>query len=157
MRVIYRKDEELRKTLFVDRDGTINRDCPYCHRVEDLYIYDDAVDLIRRYEEKEYRIIIVTNQSGIRRGYFSYDEFFRFNGALVDYLRKRGVIVSATYFCPHMPEDNCPCRKPARGLIDEALSDFRIDMGGSIVVGDREDIDGALANNTGLPFILLKH
>ncbi|KAA8923440.1 HAD family hydrolase [Thermoplasma sp.] len=157
MKIIHQKDGQLLKTVFVDRDGTINRDCPYCHRPEDLHIYEDTVDLLRSYQDKGYRIIIVTNQSGIGRGYFSLDEFRNFNQAVVDSLKHRGVFVSATYFCPHRPDEGCSCRKPGRGLIDEALSDFRVDMAGSIVIGDREDIDGDLARKVGLLFNLIRH
>ena len=68
-----------RKALFIDRDGTINRDCPYCHDLKELYVYDDAVQVMKEYEEKGYLIIIVTNQSGINRGYFTENEFHLFH------------------------------------------------------------------------------
>ena len=68
-----------RKALFIDRDGTINRDCPYCHDLKDLYVYDDAVQIMKEYEENGYLIIIITNQSGINRGYFTENEFHLFH------------------------------------------------------------------------------
>ncbi|MCY0852108.1 MAG: HAD family hydrolase [Thermoplasma acidophilum] len=157
MRIIYFRDVEMLKTVFVDRDGTINRDCPYCHKLDDLQIYDDTVNILKHYQEMGYRVIIVTNQSGIGRGYFSMEEFRSFNDGVVNRLLDLGVKVSATYFCPHRPDEGCPCRKPGIGLIKEAQSDFGIDMIGSLVIGDRDDVDGQLARNLGLPFRMVSH
>jgi len=157
VRIIYVRDNQTLKTVFVDRDGTINRDCPYCHELDDLQIYDDTVGILKHYQGKGYRIIIVTNQSGIGRGYFSMEEFRRFNDGVVNRLLDLGVKVSATYFCPHRPDEGCSCRKPGIGLINEALSDFRVDIGGSLVIGDRDDVDGQLARNLGLPFRIVSH
>ncbi|MFG1519606.1 MAG: HAD-IIIA family hydrolase, partial [Thermoplasmataceae archaeon] len=69
----------MKPALFTDRDGTINRDCPYCHDPSSLIIYDDAVEIIKEYKEKGYLIIMVTNQSGIARGFFTVDDMKRFN------------------------------------------------------------------------------
>ncbi len=147
---------EKRKALFIDRDGTINRDCPYCHKLEDLYIYDDAVALMKSYQERGYMIIILTNQSGIGRGYFTLDEFWAFHNALLRELEKRGVHVDATYFCPHTPEDNCPCRKPKTGLLEKAVKENNIDVENSIVVGDRDDVDGEMARRYGINYFIIR-
>jgi len=148
---------EKRKAIFIDRDGTINRDCPYCHKREDLYIYEDTVELMKKYQEMGYLIIIVTNQSGIGRGYFTVDEMNDFNNHLFEELEKRGVHVDALYYCPHKPEDNCPCRKPNTGLVEKAVKDFNIDLENSIVIGDRDDIDGELARRLKIKFIKVQH
>ena len=71
-----------RKALFIDRDGTINKDCPYCHNISDLVLYEDAIKIMNEYQEKGYIIIIITNQSGIGRGYFTEKEFHVFNDEL---------------------------------------------------------------------------
>ncbi|MCI4434286.1 MAG: HAD-IIIA family hydrolase [Euryarchaeota archaeon] len=147
---------EKRKALFIDRDGTINRDCPYCHKLEDLYIYDDAVELMKEYQKNGYIIIILTNQSGIGRGYFTIDEFWRFHNHLLKELEKRGVKIYATYFCPHRPEENCPCRKPNTGMIEKAVREHNIDVENSIVVGDRDDIDGEMARRFGIKYMIIK-
>ena len=144
---------DARPALFIDRDGTINRDCPYCHDVADLYVYEDAVDLIKRYREKGYLIIIVTNQSGVGRKLFTEKELGNFNSALVEEIREMGGDVDAIYYCPHTPEEGCSCRKPKTGLIEQAEADFAIDMSSSLIVGDREDIDGDLARILGLKFV----
>jgi histidinol-phosphate phosphatase family protein len=107
-----------RRALFIDRDGTINKDCPYCHDIKDLYIYDDAVEIMKEYKNKVYLVIIITNQSGINRGYFTDQEFRVFHNELLRRLKERGVEVDKTYFCPHRPDENCRCRKPKLGMIE---------------------------------------
>ncbi|MEM0116821.1 MAG: HAD family hydrolase [Thermoplasmata archaeon] len=147
---------EKRKALFIDRDGTINRDCPYCHKIEDLYIYEDAVQLMKEYQKKGYIIIILTNQSGIGRGYFTIDDFWSFHNALLKKLEERGIHIYATYFCPHKPEDNCSCRKPNTGLLERAIKENNIDVENSIVVGDRDDVDGEMARRYGINYLIIK-
>ncbi|MGC8662934.1 MAG: D-glycero-alpha-D-manno-heptose-1,7-bisphosphate 7-phosphatase [Thermoplasmata archaeon] len=144
------------KALFIDRDGTINRDCPYCHKIEDLYIYEDAVEIMKKYQEEGYLIIIITNQSGIGRGYFTLEEFWDFHNNLLNELEKRGVHVTATYFCPHKPEDNCHCRKPNTGMLEKAFKDYNIDIENSIVIGDRDDIDGEMARRFGIKYKIIE-
>ena len=144
------------KALFIDRDGTINYDCPYCKDPKDLRIYDDAVKLMKEYQNKGYLIVIITNQSGINRGYFSDSEFHAFNDAVIKALAERGVTVNATYYCPHRPDEGCECRKPKPGLVLRAVEELGIDLADSIIAGDRQDRDGDLARNLGIPFIHFK-
>lgn len=143
----------MRKALFIDRDGTINHDCPYCHDPDDIVIYPDAVNLIRDYRSRGYLIIVVTNQSGLGRKYFTRDELDQFNSALNNELRKLGAEYDFLYYCPHTPEDKCDCRKPRTGMIKKACSDHQIDLKGSVMAGDRDDIDGEIARTLGIPFI----
>ncbi len=147
----------MKKALFIDRDGTINRDCPYCRDPKDLVIYDDAVDIIRNYRESGYLIVIVTNQSGINRGYFTEEQYEEFNRALLSELERRGAKVDAVYHCPHRPDEGCTCRKPGTGLILRAVNDLDIDLGGSIVIGDRDDVDGEMARRLGMQYRILRH
>lgn len=142
--------------VFIDRDGTINLDCPYCSDPAQLVLYDDAVELIREYRSKGFLITIVTNQSGVGRGYLTVEQLDRFNRALLAELALRGAFIDAVYYCPHKPEDSCGCRKPKTGLVDRAVRDLKIDLSRSVVVGDRDDVDGELARALGLPFIHLK-
>ncbi len=146
-----------RPALFIDRDGTINRDCPYCHEVSDLFIYEDAVTLIRDYAERGFLIIVVTNQSGIGRGLFTVQDLEKFNAAMKEKVRELGGRIDDIYYCPHLPESGCSCRKPATGMIMQAVSDHDIDLSRSVVAGDRDDIDGELARRLGIPFILVRH
>ena len=147
----------MRKALFIDRDGTIIKDVPYSADPGKIVIYDDAVDLMNNYEKKGYLIVIVTNQSGINRGYFSVKDLEKFNSVLTGMLKSRGVRVDGIYFCPHKPDENCRCRKPETGMIMDAVSDLGIDVKHSVMAGDRDYMDGELARRTGMKFILLKH
>ena len=146
-----------RPAVFVDRDGTLNRDCPYCHDPADLYVFVDTAKLLREYQDRGFYIIMITNQSGLNRGYFSRDEFNEFNRALLAELSTLGVKVDDIFVCPHRPDEKCACRKPATGLIEQAQRKYDIDMSGSVVIGDRDDMDGELARKLGLKFILMNH
>ncbi|MHB1440940.1 MAG: D-glycero-alpha-D-manno-heptose-1,7-bisphosphate 7-phosphatase [Cuniculiplasma sp.] len=147
----------LKRALFIDRDGTIIKDIPYSVDTGKIVIYDDAVDIMKQYGEEGYLIVIVTNQSGINRGYFTEQQLNGFNKVLIHFLQERGVYVDAIYFCPHTPEENCRCRKPEAGMVTDAASDLKIDIKNSVMVGDREDMDGRLAERMGMKFILMKH
>ena len=143
------------KALFIDRDGTINRDCPYCHDPADLRIYEDSVDLMKKYQDDGYLIVVITNQSGVNRGYFTKEELERFNDELVSRLEKSGVTVDAVYYCPHRPDENCNCRKPKTGMVEQASEDLDIDLRSSIVIGDRDDMDGQLARNLKMEYRII--
>jgi len=145
------------KALFIDRDGTINVDCPYCYKPEELKIFDDAVRLMKEWQDKGYLIIIVTNQSGIGRKYFTVQQMDVFNNALLLKLRKSGVFVNAIYYCPHLPEDNCSCRKPKDGMVRQAVEDFNIDLNQCMIVGDRDDIEGVMARSLSIPYRIIVH
>ena len=147
----------MNKALFIDRDGTINHDCPYCKDPGDLKIFDDAVSIIRDYRNRGFLIVIVTNQSGINRGYFSELEYEKFNRALLSELEMRGAMVDAVYHCPHRPDEACPCRKPETGLVLRAAKDLDIDLKVSLVIGDRDDIDGEMARRLGMKYMIIDH
>jgi D-glycero-D-manno-heptose 1,7-bisphosphate phosphatase len=144
---------EHKPALFIDRDGTINRDCPYCHDPSQIDIYMDAVSLIRDYRKKGYLIIVITNQSGLGRHYFSIQDLDAFNEELNRRLKELGAQFDYLYYCPHIPEDNCDCRKPKDGMIRRAVQDHGIDLDSSALAGDRDDIEGELARKLGLKFI----
>lgn len=144
---------EHKPALFIDRDGTINRDCPYCHDPTQIDIYMDAVSLIRDYRKRGYLIIVITNQSGLGRHYFSIQDLEAFNEELNRRLKELGAQFDYLYYCPHIPEDNCDCRKPKDGMIRRAVQDHGIDLDSSILAGDRDDIEGELARKLGLKFI----
>ena len=147
----------MNKALFIDRDGTINHDCPYCRDPKDLRIYDDAVNIIKDFRKRGFLIVIVTNQSGINRGYFSEAEFEKFNSALLKELEREGAKVDAVYHCPHRPDEGCLCRKPGTGLLLQAARDLDIDLNSSFVVGDRDDVDGEMARRLGMKYMIIKH
>ena len=144
------------RALFVDRDGTLNRDCPYCHDPKDLEIYEDAVKILRNYQKDGYLIVMITNQSGINRGYYGISDMERFNSALESELKSRAITLRAVYYCPHRPDENCDCRKPKTGLVEKACRELGIELLKSHVIGDREDIEGEMAKRLGIGYTILR-
>lgn len=138
-------------TAFIDRDGTLNRDRAgaYITRPSQLKIYAGAPAALKLIAAKGYRIVVLTNQSGVARGYMTLAGAIAINLRLVRDLRLQGARVDAVYFCPHGPGENCACRKPATGLIREAAKDSPADMARSFVAGDKGS-DLQLAEKAGL-------
>ncbi|MAE93666.1 MAG: hypothetical protein CL910_03300 [Deltaproteobacteria bacterium] len=131
---------------FLDRDGTLVRDPGYVHRVEDYALLPGVALGLRQLQEAGFRLAIVTNQSGIGRGLFSEDDFARFQAHLVSDLAAQGVEIDATFHCPHGPDEGCPCRKPAPGLLEQAERQLGADLPSSWMIGDGErDARAALA------------
>jgi D-glycero-D-manno-heptose 1,7-bisphosphate phosphatase len=134
------------KAAFLDRDGVINRDLAYVHKVEDFHFTEGCIDALTQLQNKGFTLFIVTNQSGIGRGYYSEDEYQRLTEWYVNVLSDAGVSVAQVYHCPHSPEDECTCRKPKPGLFLQAARDYDIDFSASIMVGDKHsDMDAAKA------------
>ncbi|WP_287954738.1 HAD family hydrolase [Acidiplasma sp.] len=143
----------MKRAVFLDRDGTINYDKGYTYKLEDLKIYDDIIPILKKYYDNGYIIIVISNQSGINRGYFTVNDMKKFNEGIKRIFMEHGIVISDFYFCPHKPEENCECRKPKTGMVEQAVKKYGIDLKNSIVIGDRDDIDGELARNLGIKFI----
>lgn len=137
---------DLRPAVFVDRDGTLIEEVNFLHRVEDLRIFDFTPEALKRLKSHCFRVIVITNQSGIGRGYFQEQDMVAIHEAVQERL---GGLLDAFYFCPHLPDDGCKCRKPRTGMIEQALMDFPIDLGRSWMVGDKA-IDILTGQNAGL-------
>jgi D-glycero-D-manno-heptose 1,7-bisphosphate phosphatase len=135
--------------IFLDRDGTINVDPGYVYKLEDFEFLPGAVDGLKILKNAGFRFIVITNQSGIGRGYFSIEQFHAFNSKLISELEKNGVKIEKTYFCPHHPEASCECRKPNPKNIRDASKEFGIDLNKSYLVGDHPH-DVELGLNAGL-------
>jgi D,D-heptose 1,7-bisphosphate phosphatase len=146
----------MRPALFIDRDNTINRDPGYVHELKDLDIFSGVADLIREYNEKGFLVIVLSNQSGINRGYFKKEEMDSFNDAIQERLKKEGARIDAFYYCPHTPTEGCSCRKPKTGMAEAAMKDFDVDLKNSIMVGDRDDIDGELARRLKISYKIIR-
>jgi D,D-heptose 1,7-bisphosphate phosphatase len=144
-----------RPAIFLDRDGTINKDCPYCAKKEDINLYEDIFEPLK-FLSKYFYIIITTNQSGINRGYFSESSLKEMNEFIKDEISKKGGRIDGIYYCPHRPEENCNCRKPKTGLVMMAMQDFDIDLRNSIVIGNDEK-DVGLAKNLGIKSICVRN
>ena len=136
------------RAVFLDRDGTINRDMHYSADVSRLRVFKNAATAIKKLNDAGYKVIVISNQSGIARRYFKKKDVEKLNKIIIDRLGKRKAKIDAVYFCPHHPDENCSCRKPKSGMILKAKKDFNLDIKNSYMVGDMQsDID--LAKNVG--------
>lgn len=131
-------------TVFFDRDGTLNHDSSYLKSPDELVLFPDVVSAVKLCNEAGIRVIVVTNQSGLARGYFSQADLDSIHQKLREILRKGGAWIDAIFICPHHPEDGCRCRKPNPGMIEQAQALYPIELGKSYVVGDKS-IDVGLA------------
>jgi len=134
--------------VFLDRDGTLVRDEGYTHRVEDYALLPGVVGALRRLLDAGFALAIVTNQSGIGRGYFDESAYTAFRDRLEADLAARGVPITRTYHCPHAPRAGCACRKPEPGMLWRARDELGADLAASWVIGDR-DLDVELARRAG--------
>ena len=128
----------LNRAVFLDRDGTIAEDANYCRRPEDLHMFPRAAEAIAMLCDAGLAVVVVTNQSGVARGYFTEETLALIHQKMRDELAICGARVDAIYHCPHHPDDGCGCRKPRTGLLRRAAEDLGLSLAGSYVVGDRE-------------------
>jgi histidinol-phosphate phosphatase family protein len=143
------------RAVFLDRDGTINIDTNYVKNEEELILYPFAAKAIKMLNNTGYLVIIVTNQSGISRGYLNHDTLSKIHEKLEKELyREEKAKIDKIYYCPSHPDENSRRRKPAPGMIEEAQKDFNIDLSQSFIIGDKiSDIE--LGINTGIKPILV--
>lgn len=140
----------MNKAFFLDRDGTINVDTGYVGNPDDLELLPGAADAIRKMNESGYLVIVISNQSGVARGYFTEDDVRQVNERLNEILKQHGTHIDAFYYCPHLPNApvkkyaaECDCRKPKLGLFKQAVQDFELDTNLCYACGDRSrDVDG---------------
>ncbi|MFR9523557.1 MAG: HAD family hydrolase [Rikenellaceae bacterium] len=125
------------KAVLLDRDGTINVDHGYLHDPALLELLPGVEEALTKLTELGYLLILITNQSGIGRGYFTEDKYLEFNQALISALEQRGIKIAATYMCPHAPEEDCTCRKPNPYMALRAIEDFGIEAAKSYMFGDK--------------------
>ncbi len=123
------------KALILDRDGTLIEDKNYAYKIEDLELLPGVIDGLKILQ-KEFIFFIVTNQSGIGRGYYTEDDFHNFNAHLILLLKEENIEITKTYFCPHIREDNCDCKKPKTKFIEEIVRGFNINIKESWMFGD---------------------
>lgn len=142
-----------RPAVFLDRDGVIVEDLGYAHRPDQVRLIPGAAAAIRRWNEAGRVVCVVTNQSGIARGYFSDDQFAAFSAELDRRLEAEGARIDRTDHCPHGPGDRCACRKPLPGMIFAAAEALDLDLGDAFLIGDRES-DLAAAMAAGIPGFL---
>ncbi len=125
------------KAIFLDRDGTINVDYGYMYKPEAIEFIDGALQALKLFESAGYKLIIITNQSGIGRGYFSQEQYDVFSSAFNARLAEQGVTITATKMCPHSPDEVCNCRKPNPTMVAEAIEEHDIEASESFMFGDK--------------------
>ncbi|MGH7597990.1 MAG: D-glycero-beta-D-manno-heptose 1,7-bisphosphate 7-phosphatase [bacterium] len=134
----------LNRCVFLDRDGTINEEVNYLSRPDQLRLIAGAAEAIKRFEQAGLKVVIVTNQAGIARGYFSEPALQQIHLELEKMLRAQDAHIDAIYYCPHHPtagigvyKIDCNCRKPKPGLLERAARELNLDLNRSFIVGDK--------------------
>lgn len=132
------------KIVFLDRDGTINEEVEYLHRPEDLVILPGVPKALRRLKEQGFKLVVVTNQAGVARGYYGESDVKALHEYLNDLLSKEGALIDRFFYCPHHPingigeyRKECHCRKPETGMFELAEASFPVDKAHSYMIGDK--------------------
>jgi D-glycero-D-manno-heptose 1,7-bisphosphate phosphatase len=142
------------KAIFLDRDGVINIDNGYVYKIEDFKFVDDIFDTLREFIRLGFSLFIITNQSGIARGYYSKNDFNILMEFVTDEFKKNCIDILQIEFCPHLPSDDCRCRKPKTGMIQNILENYTINIDESLLIGDSNS-DIECANNINMKSILI--
>ncbi|MDR2790513.1 MAG: D-glycero-beta-D-manno-heptose 1,7-bisphosphate 7-phosphatase [Campylobacteraceae bacterium] len=137
------------KAIFLDRDGVINEDRGYVYKPENFVFKEHIFELLQTCAANGYLLFIVTNQSGIARGYYTESDFLELTEYMTGEFAKRNIQITKLYYCPHAPEFNCQCRKPNPKMLLDAQKEFHIDMNASWLIGDKES-DIKAAQNAGI-------
>jgi len=142
--------KKAKKALFLDRDGVINIDHGYVYEIEKFEFTKGIFELLRLFINQGYTLFVVTNQSGIGRGYYSEEDFQMLTAWMLKKLEEEEIFIESVQYCPHHPEANSDCRKPKTGMIEAILAEHTIDLKDSWLIGDKQsDID--LAKNADVP------
>lgn len=145
----------MNKAVFLDRDGVINKEIQFVAKPEDFHMLPNAVEALRLLMKTEYKIIIITNQSGMGYGYYSESDYAKVTKKMLGIFEENNVAVDAIYYCPHRYEENCDCRKPKTGMLEKAKREFDIDYKRSWLVGDKTS-DIKTGENIGARTILVR-
>jgi len=145
----------MNRAVFIDRDGVINIDYGYVHKIEKFEFIPRVLDALKKLTKTDFKIIIITDQSGIGRGYYTYNDYQKIMEYMVKELEKNDARVDGIYRCPHSPEENCGCRKPSTRMLEKTKKDFDIDFKKSYFVGDKTK-DIKCGENAGCKTILVK-
>ena len=142
------------KTIFLDRDGVINKEVEYLFRIADFKFNEGVFDACLYFQNLDYKIIIISNQSGIARGYYSERDYLELTKWMLDQFNIKGISILDILYCPHGPESTCKCRKPKPGMLIEAKHKYNISMKDSWMIGDSES-DIKAANAAGISKTIL--
>ena len=142
------------KTVLLDRDGTIIYNRHYLSDPDDIEFLPGALDGLRRMRDLGLRMVLITNQSGIGRGYFTEERLREIHDRFEAMLADEGVRLDGIYFCPHTPDDDSDCRKPRTGMVDRAAQELGFDIQDAVMIGDSA-ADIGLARNLGIPGLFI--
>ncbi|MCU7837286.1 MAG: D-glycero-beta-D-manno-heptose 1,7-bisphosphate 7-phosphatase [gamma proteobacterium symbiont of Taylorina sp.] len=148
--------------VFLDRDGVINEDHAYVYKIQKFQFIPGVFEACRQFIRSGYQIIIITNQSGIARGFYSEDDFKRLTDWMCNQFKEQGVIITDVYYCPHHSSQgqdqykvDCDCRKPKPGMIKQAETEHHINLKKSILIGDKlGDIKAGIAAGVGHNYLV---
>lgn len=144
-----------RRFALLDRDGTLIRNIDFLADPDRVELLPGTAEALRRLRKLGFGLVVISNQSGVGRGLVRLDQLAAVNARLVELLAADGVALDGLYFCPHVSEDDCHCRKPRPGMVEQAVRDLHFDPALSIVIGDNVcDLD--LARTLGIPAILVR-
>jgi D-glycero-D-manno-heptose 1,7-bisphosphate phosphatase len=144
----------MKKAIFLDRDGVINKEINYLYKVDDFEFIEEIFEICHFYINHGFIIIVITNQAGIAKGLYTEEDFEYLTNWMIDEFSQKKIMIEKVYHCPHHPEytGECDCRKPKPGMIFRACQEFDIDLTQSILIGDkRSDIDAGL--NSGIKYV----
>ena len=149
------------KTVFLDRDGVVNRNPPnmgYVRRWSEFSFIPNSRKAIRELTQSGYRIVVVTNQAGIGRGFFSEEDLKDIHARMVSEITETGGKIDAIYYCPHHPEAGCECRKPKPGMLTRAAREHNIELSNAYLIGDSiTDIEAGACAGTRTLLVLTGH
>ena len=137
------------KTIFLDRDGVINKEINYLHKIDDFEFIDGIFDACLYFQSLGYKIIIITNQSGISRGYYTENDYQKVTQWMLNQFKYKSINILDIFHCPHGPDSTCDCRKPKPGMFLKAKDKHNTDMEKSWLIGDKE-VDVIAANKAGI-------
>ena len=138
-----------KKAIFLDRDGVINKEINYLHKINDFIFIDGVFDACRYFQDLGYSIFIITNQSGISRKLYKEEDYHILTKWMVNEFKNNNIDILDVFYCPHGPESKCNCRKPKPGMLLEAKIKHKINMQDSWMIGDKE-VDIIAANRAGI-------
>ncbi|PKU23527.1 D-glycero-beta-D-manno-heptose 1,7-bisphosphate 7-phosphatase [Telmatospirillum siberiense] len=144
-----------RRFVLLDRDGTVNVECDYLSHPDQLVLLPGAGQGLRKLRRLGFGLVVLTNQSGVARGYFDLETVSRVHERLRAMLQDEGVTLDGIYLCPHGPDDDCPCRKPRTGMVDQAVAEHGFDPRQAFMIGDKA-VDVDLGHAVGATPILVR-
>jgi D-glycero-D-manno-heptose 1,7-bisphosphate phosphatase len=145
----------MNRAIFLDRDGLINKDNEYISTIDNFEFIPRTIDALKKASQSNYKLIIITNQSGIGRGYYTIEDYKKVEKYMLDYFEKNNIKIDKVFFCPHNIDEGCECRKPKTKFFMQSQKEFNIDLTQSFMIGDKT-ADIKAGHDAGCKTILVK-